>query len=36
MKLVDTNLLRAANGRNTHATIPCQLECVTRLAALMA
>ena len=36
MKLVDTNLLRAANGDASQAGLACQLECVNRLAAIMA
>ena len=33
--VVDTNVAIAANGRGTHADIPCQLACVQRLRSLV-
>ena len=32
--VVDTNVAMAANGRGTHADLPCQLRCVERLEFL--
>ena len=29
--VVDTNVAIAANGRNTHADLPCQMACIDRL-----
>ena len=34
--VVDTNVAIAANGRGTHADIPCQLTCVRKLNSLVA
>lgn len=34
--VVDTNVAIAANGRNTHACVKCQLECVEFLEGLTA
>ena len=36
MFVVDTNVAIAANGRGTHADIPCQLICVRKLNSLVA
>ena len=33
--VVDTNVIRAANGRETHADLQCQLACIDRLNALV-
>lgn len=32
--VVDTNVLVAANGRDTHVDLPCQFSCVEELARL--
>lgn len=34
--VVDTNVAIAANGRDTHADVECQLTCVERLESLVA
>lgn len=33
--VVDTNVIRAANGRETHADLQCQLACIDQLSALV-
>ena len=33
--VVDTNVAVVANGRDTHADIPCQMSCVRRIKSLM-
>ena len=32
--VVDTNVAMAANGRDTHADLECQLDCIEKLAAI--
>lgn len=34
--VVDTNVAIAANGKNTHASLPCQLKCIELLQELSA
>ena len=36
MLVVDTNVAIAANGRNTHADLRCQLACVKKLRSVVA
>ena len=36
VSVVDTNVAIAANGRNTHADLKCQLECVKALESVCA
>lgn len=36
MKVIETNVAIAANGRNTHASLECQLACVVFLSNIVA
>ena len=36
LSVVDTNVARVANGRDTHADVECQLACIDRLEAIVS
>lgn len=36
MKVIETNVAISANGKNTHASLECQLACVTFLSKVVA